>query len=255
MQRCFLLSLAVAMLAVQPARGCSQPDGYMPWSINDRVQAADMVVWGRVVAKHGLKEPPSTSYTAEVSYGCHVHGDTTTLHPTFMVTKMGYENVHQCVAHNVDVGSYYFFFLTYGEEEVLIPQDINQQSAVVPDTPENRLEFSLCCGFTLSVCQPESLTTSQPQTVLRTTSQPQTVPQTTSQPQTVSQTTSQSQTVPSGTNPAVAMTMINVSMTTQNLTDSMMTEPDMSVGGASHLGMSAILVLLSSLVVVVHFAV
>eukprot|EP00058_Branchiostoma_floridae_P003535 XP_002589023.1 hypothetical protein BRAFLDRAFT_87496 [Branchiostoma floridae] len=137
MQRCFLWSMAMAMLAVQPTSGCSQPPGYVPWSIYNRVQAADMVVWGRVLAKHGLNMPPSTSYTAEVSYGCHIHGDANALTGGFMVTKMGYENPQQCVPHSVDVGSYYFFFLTYGEEEVLIPQDINMQSSVIPDTPEN----------------------------------------------------------------------------------------------------------------------
>ncbi|XP_035660461.1 uncharacterized protein LOC118404837 [Branchiostoma floridae] len=206
------------MLGIQLARGCIQPAGYVPWSIYDRVQAADMVVWGRVLAKHGLNIPPSTSYTAEVSYGCHIHGDTKALTGGFMVTKMGYENPQQCVPHSVDVGSYYFFFLTYGEEEVLIPQDINMQSAVIPDTPENRLEFSDCCGFTLSVCRPaaESLTTSQPMTV----------PQITSQPQTVSRTTSHPQTTPGGA---------TINMTSMHQTDNMMTTTDITVGGAEHL--------------------
>ncbi|XP_078678560.1 coiled-coil domain-containing protein 3-like [Branchiostoma floridae x Branchiostoma belcheri] len=243
MQRCFLLSLAAAVLVVAPACGC-QPPGWAPWNITYRVQQAEMVVWGRVVAKHGLKTPPATSYTAEVAYGCHVKGDSAALHPRFNITKMGHEGPGQCVSHDVDIGSYYFFFLTWGEEEVLIPQDMNLEPGVLPDTTENRLEFSLCCGFTLSVCQPDQLTTSQPMTV----------PQTTSQPQTTSRTTNQPQTIPDGTNPAgptVAMTTVNVSMTTQ----SMMTTPDIAVGGASRLGVSTILVLLSALVVAGHLTV
>ncbi|KAI8504026.1 Heat shock 70 kDa protein 14 [Branchiostoma belcheri] len=253
MQRCFLLSLAAAVLVVAPACGC-QPPGWAPWNITYRVQQAEMVVWGRVVAKHGLKIPPSTSYTAEVEYGCHVKADTAALVPRFNITKMGHEGPGQCVSHDVDIGSYYFFFLTWGEEEVLVPQDMNLEPGVLPDTTENRLEFSLCCGFTLSVCQPDQLTTSQPLTVPQTTGQPQTVPRTTSQPQTVPRTTSQPQTIPDGTNPAgptVVMTTVNDSMTTQN----MMTTPDIAVGGAARLCLSAILVLLSALVVAGHLTV
>ncbi|XP_078595734.1 coiled-coil domain-containing protein 3-like [Branchiostoma floridae x Branchiostoma japonicum] len=148
-------ALLVAM-TIPTSLCCDHPVGYEPWNISMRVQAAELVVWGRVLAKHGFRVSAATSYTAEVRFVCQVKGDADALalQGSFNVTDMGLVDQAHCVANNVDVDSHYFFFLTYSDEEVLLPQEINQQSAVIPDCEENRQEFFRCCGFYPTFCRP-----------------------------------------------------------------------------------------------------
>ncbi|CAH1266296.1 Hypp3336 [Branchiostoma lanceolatum] len=152
-----VLVIFVALLVavtIPPSSGCDLPVGYERWNISRRVQAAELVVWGRVLAKHG--PAATTSYTAEVQFVCQVKGDADALamQGSFNVSNMGLVNPAHCVANNVDVDSHYFFFLTYSDEEVLLPQDINQQSAVIIDCEENRQAFARCCGFYPTFCRP-----------------------------------------------------------------------------------------------------
>ncbi|KAI8511612.1 Coiled-coil domain-containing protein 3 [Branchiostoma belcheri] len=152
-----VLTALLAAVTVPPTLCCDHPVGYEPWNISRRVQAAELVVWGRVLATHGFRVAGSTSYTAEVQFECQVKGDAEALAEAgrFNVTDMGLVNPAHCVANHVDVGAYYFFFLTYNDAEVLTPQDVNQQSAVVPDCEENRQAFFRCCGFYPTFCRPE----------------------------------------------------------------------------------------------------
>ncbi|XP_019630337.1 PREDICTED: coiled-coil domain-containing protein 3-like [Branchiostoma belcheri] len=145
----YLLYFAVLLVVPTPSQGCSQPNGWRPKPLDQRVPLADIVVHAKVLNK---TETPRfehdwpDAYSGIMEVYCVMKGGP--LPQNITVVEMG-SIAGQCVSNDVDIDEEYILLLTRHDIDntTFLADNVNVQAAVIPATQGNLEMVAVMCAL------------------------------------------------------------------------------------------------------------